>query len=128
LDWSTLMTGQYYFSAPPTARSGFVYATGYESGGTLYALDETSGAIVWTGQLFSGGSIDPAVTASGVYTAESCAALDFAPTTGALIWSEDLGCSGGGAATPVVANSVVYWPNSGNYNGVTLNAASGNTI
>lgn len=128
LDWSTLMTGQYYFSAPPTALNGFVYATGYESGGTLYALDETNGAIVWTGELFSGGSIDPAVTASGVYTAESCAALDFAPTTGALIWSEDLGCSGGGASTPVVANSVVYWPNSGNYNGVTLNAAAGNTL
>jgi outer membrane protein assembly factor BamB len=128
LDWSTLMTGQYFFSAPPTALNGFVYATGAESGGTLYALDETTGAIVWTGSLFSGGSIDPAVTASGVYTAESCAALDFAPTTGTLLWSQDLGCSGGEANTPVVANSLVYWPNSGSYDGITLNAASGNTV
>lgn len=128
LDWTTLMIGQFFFSAAPTALNGLVYATGYESGGTVYALDETTGAIVWTGELFDGGSIDPAVTSSGVYASEDCEALAFTPTTGALLWDESLGCSGGGATTPVVANSLVYWTTSGNYTGVTLNAASGATV
>ncbi|HLY96006.1 MAG TPA: PQQ-binding-like beta-propeller repeat protein, partial [Sideroxyarcus sp.] len=36
------------------------------------------------------------------------------------------GCSGGGGATPVVANGVLYAPNGfGTYNGSTFNAATG---
>lgn len=128
LDWSTLLTGQFDFTAAPTALNGFVYGTGYESGGTVYALDETTGTIVWTAGLFDGGSINPAVTASGVYTSEPCEAYDFAPTTGAVLWHENLGCSSGGGTTPVVANSLVYWSNSGIYSGTTLNASSGATV
>jgi outer membrane protein assembly factor BamB len=128
VEWSTLLIGQFYFSAAPTALNGFVYATGYESGGTLYALDETTGTTVWTAGLFDGGSIDPAVTAAGVYTAEPCEALSFAPATGTRLWDVNLGCSAASSTSPVVANSLVYWPNNGNYSGVTLNQSSGATV
>src|ERR1700722_10316499 len=45
--WSVQL-GQYLFSSAPTASNGIVYVGGAGSGGTLYALNETSGAILWS--------------------------------------------------------------------------------
>ena len=49
--WSTLLTGQYSFTGGLTAANGFVYAGGAGSGGTLYAVDQATGAITWTQQV-----------------------------------------------------------------------------
>lgn len=129
LRWSTLLAGQYAFSSAPTAASGLVFTGGAGSGGTLYAVDAANGAIAWTRPVANGSSSTPAVTVDGVYVTYPCQAYDFRPETGTLIWRNNTGCSGGGGATPVVANGVLYAPNGfGSYNGMTFDAGTGTLI
>ena len=124
--WSTLLTGQYAFSAAPTAANGMVYIGGAGIGGTLYALDQATGAIVWTQSVANGDNSDPAVTADGVYVTYPCWTYAFRPATGESIWNNNTGCEGGGGATPVVANQLVYSPNGvSGYNGSVFNAETG---
>jgi outer membrane protein assembly factor BamB len=124
--WSTQLVGQYSFSSPPTAANGLVYTGGAGSGGTLYAVDQANGAIVWARPGANGDSSAPAVSSDGVYVTYPCTTYDFRASIGELIWSGNTGCSGGGGATPVVVNGVLYAPNGfGSYNGSTFNAATG---
>lgn len=126
LKWSTLLAGQYIFSAPPTAAHGHVYAAGAGSGGTLYAIDQTNGVMAWTRPVANGDSSIPAISSDGVYLTYPCNTYAFRPATGEQTWLDQTGCSGGGGATPVVANGVLYAPNGfGSYNGSTFNAATG---
>ena len=126
LKWSTLLAGQYSFSAPPTAAHGHVYAAGAGSGGTLYAVDQSNGVMAWTRSVANGDSSIPAVSSDGVYVTYPCNTYAFRPPTGEQTWLDRTGCSGGGGATPVVANGVLYAPNGfGSYNGSTFNAATG---
>ncbi len=128
-NWSTLLSGQYVFSSPPTAAHGFVFTGGAGSGGTLYAVDETNGAIAWTQSVTNGDSSAPAVSADSVYVTYPCNTYAFRPSTGELIWSNNTGCSGGGGATPVVANGVLYAPNGfATYNGSRFNAETGTLL
>jgi outer membrane protein assembly factor BamB len=129
LKWSTLLAGQYSFSSPPTAAHGYVYAGGAGTGGTLYAVDQGTGAIAWTRPVANGDSSAPAVSSDGVYVTYPCNTYAFRPATGAQTWIDSTGCSGGGGATPVVANGVLYAPNGfGSYNGSTFNAATGSLL
>jgi len=124
--WSTVLTGQYAFTAPPTAANGFVYTGAAGSGGTLYAVDQSNGAIAWTQQVQNGDNSAPAVTADGVYVTYPCWTYDFRPATGESIWNNNTGCEGGGGATPVVANGLVYSPNGvTGYNGGIFNSETG---
>lgn len=124
--WSTLLTGQYSFTGALTAANGYVYAGGAGSGGTLYALDQATGAIAWTQPVQNGDNSTPAVTADGVYVTYPCWTYDFRPATGESIWNSNTGCEGGGGATPVVADQYVYSPNgTSGYDGTTYNALSG---
>ncbi|HKF97434.1 MAG TPA: PQQ-binding-like beta-propeller repeat protein [Steroidobacteraceae bacterium] len=124
--WSTLLAGQYAFSAAPTAANGMVYIGGAGSGGTLYALDQGTGAILWTQSVQNGDNSAPAVTADGVYVTYPCWTYDFRPATGESIWNNNTGCEGGGGATPVVANQLVYSPNGiAGYNGSVFQAETG---
>jgi outer membrane protein assembly factor BamB len=126
LRWSTLLAGQYSFSSPPTAAHGHVYTGGAGSGGTLYAVDQTNGAIAWTRPVGNGDSSAPAISSDGVYVTYPCNTYAFRPATGEQTWTNNTGCSGGGGGTPVVANGVLYAPNGfGTYNGSTFNAATG---
>ena len=126
LDWSTLLVGQYAFSSAPTALHGRVFTGGAGSGGTLYALDEATGAFLWTQQVANGDDSTPAVTDSGVYVTYPCSTYAFQPATGNSVFNNNSGCDGGGGATPVVANNVLYSPNGfGAYNGSMFNALTG---
>ncbi len=125
-EWSTLLTGQYFFSSGPTAADGYVFTGGAGSGGTLYAVEEGSGAIAWTAPVMNGDDSTPAVTADGLYVTYPCQVYDFRPATGETIWSENSGCEGGGGATPVEANGVLYAPSvSTGVDGSVLNAETG---
>lgn len=127
--WSTVLTGQYAFSAAPTAADGFVFTAGAGSAGTLYAVPEATGGIAWSMEVNNGDDSTPAVTADGVYVTYPCWTYDFTPATGASIWTNDTGCDGGGGGTPVVANGVLYAPNGfGSYGGTTFNAETGAVI
>jgi outer membrane protein assembly factor BamB len=124
--WTINLTGQYSFSSAPTAANGIVFTGGAGEGGTVYAVDEKNGALLWTQPVNNGEDSTPAVTADGVYVTYPCWTYDFAPSTGASVWTNDTGCDGGGGGTPVVANGKLYAPNGfGTYNGDIFNASTG---
>lgn len=127
--WSTALTSQYAFSAPPTALNGMVYTGGAGSGGTLYAVDDTTGALVWQAGVMNGDASSPTLTADGVYVTYPCQTYDFNPFSGALNWNNSTGCEGGGGATGAYANGVYYSPNQpAGYNGMSFDAETGNVL
>jgi len=110
-DWSTPVPSVEFASiAAPTAADGIVYVGGYNNIGALYALDESTGALLWTQPVQYGDNSAPAVTADGVYVSYPCQTYDFRPATGETIWHIDTGCAALGGGTPAVANQLLYSP------------------
>lgn len=108
-DWSASMPGQYAFSSAPTAYNGIVYVGGAGSGGTVYAVSESNGAVLWTQPVENGDHSSPAVSSSGVYVTYACGQdYDFSPISGTLIWHHSGPCEGGGGKTPVLANGTIF--------------------
>ena len=127
--WSTALTSQYLFTAPPTAANGMVYTGGAGEGGTLYAVDDTTGALMWTASVANGDASSPAVTVDGVYVSYPCQTYDFSPFSGTPTWNNNTGCDGGGGATGTYANGVYYSPNQpAGYSGMSFDAESGNFL
>ena len=115
--WSSQLTGQSSFTTQPAAYQGIVYLSGAGSGGTLYAVSEANGHVLWTAPVLNGDHSIPAVTADGVYVSYACdQAYDFNPSTGALIWHHASNCEGGGGRTVALYGGRVYTRdfNSGN--------------
>jgi len=85
--WTTQLP-QASFQSYPTASNGAVYiAGGGPTGGTLFAVSEQSGALLWSQNVLGSGDSSPVVTSTGVYIAYPCPEVyDFDPATGALIW------------------------------------------
>jgi len=109
LQWNTQLPGNSDVSSPPTAFGGLVYTAGAGVGGTVFAVDESTGTVVWTGSVMNGDNSSPAVSSSGMYVSYACGqTYDFAPSTGALTWHRSTGCEGGGGKTPVLANGRLY--------------------
>jgi outer membrane protein assembly factor BamB len=107
--WFNSLPGQYSFSSPPAAGNGMVYTGGAGSGGTVYAVNETNGNLVWTASVQNGDDSSPVVTRTGVYVSYVCPqAYDFAPLTGVLIWHYSGPCEGGGGATAVLYRGLLY--------------------
>jgi outer membrane protein assembly factor BamB len=77
-------------------------------GGTLYAIAESTGAVVWTNAVANGDSSSPAVSAQGVYVSYPCQVYDFEPASGVLLWHYNGGYDGGGGRTPVLAGGKLY--------------------
>lgn len=109
LSWTTQLAGQYAFTSAPTARDGYVYAAGAGSGGTLYAVRQSDGAMAWTAPVANGDNSSPAVSSGGVYVSYACGqSYAFNPASGGLIWQRSTGCSGGGGKTPVLAHGELF--------------------
>lgn len=122
--WSAALAGPDSFSSGTTALNGWVYTAG--GGGTLYAVNEATGAIAWTQAVENGDSSTPAVTNDGVYVSYPCQTYDFSPSNGTPIWTNDGGCDGGGGGTPVVAGGTLFSANGfATYDGDTFNAETG---
>ena len=127
--WTTALTSQNSFTAPPTAMNGMVYTGGAGVGGTLYALNDATGAVSWTARVENGDASSPTITVDGVYVSYPCQTYDLNPTTGAYIWNNSNGCEGGGGATGAYANGVYYSPNnSSGYSGMSFDAETGNFL
>jgi len=129
--WSANLPGQYSFSTAPTARNGIVYTSGAGSGGTVYAVSETNGAVLWTAGVENGDSSAPAVTPKGVYVSYVCPqTYRFNPTTGAQIWHYSGGCEGGGGESAAVYKGLVYVRDLIGYttDGITISAATGKQV
>lgn len=119
--WSTTIADAIQ-GAPPVAANGLVYTMG---DGTVQAFDEQTGAPVWQGGL-TGTNGTVAVTVDGVYAAQPCMAARWQPATGAVIWSANTGCDGGGGATPVVGGGKLFAPiGVASYNGNIYDPESG---
>ena len=125
LDWTTGFATGIAFETAPTAANGLVYVVGGSGGPVLFAIDEGSGSIAWQQFGLSGTGSTPAVTALGVYIAAVCSTDGFAPMTGVSLFADNTGCSGGGGATAVVANNVLYSLLGDLGNGIYVNATTG---
>jgi len=125
LDWTTTFAQGVAFESAPTAANGFVFLVGASGGPILFAVDEGSGSIVWQQSVQSGTGSTPAVTPQGVYVAAICSTDGFAPMTGVSLFADNTGCSGGGGATAVVANNVLYSLDGDPGNGIYVNATTG---
>jgi uncharacterized repeat protein (TIGR01451 family) len=104
----------------PAVVNGVVYA-GYGFGAGLYALNATTGAILWT--FATPVESSPAVANGVVYVGSddgNVYALN--ASTGAMLWSYTTG--GGVQSSPAVANGVVYVGSDDN-NVYALNASTG---
>jgi outer membrane protein assembly factor BamB len=125
LNWSVQLPGQYAFSSPPTASKGVVYVGGAGSGGTLYAVSETNGSVLWTQAVENGDNSSPALSSTSVFVSYACGVTySFARSTGALQWVTSPSCEGGGGRTPVYYQGLLYMrdPILGN---LILNASTG---
>jgi outer membrane protein assembly factor BamB len=130
--WSIHLPDQYAFTSAPTAVNGVVFEGGAGSGGTVYAVDETNGAVLWTMGVENGDSSSPAVILGSVFVSYACPqAYAFNAVTGQLLWHRSSCCEGGGGATPVVHAAQVYVRDSfctPGTNGLVLNANTGSLI
>ncbi|HET9787261.1 MAG TPA: PQQ-binding-like beta-propeller repeat protein, partial [Pyrinomonadaceae bacterium] len=109
LIWQVQLPNQYSFTAPPTVYQGVIYVSGAGSGGTVYAVNADSGAVLWTRSVMNGDKSSPAVTSEGVYVSYSCPNVyKLDPATGTQIWHYAPGCSGGGGKTPALYNGRLY--------------------
>lgn len=109
LNWSEQLPGQYSFSSPPTASKGVVYVGGAGSGGTLYAVSETGGSVLWTQSVENGDHSSPALDGTSVFVSYACGLVyAFDRTTGTEQWFSNGTCEGGGGTTPVVHGGQVY--------------------
>jgi len=107
--WSRQLPGQFSFDSAPTVHQGVIYTAGAGSGGTAYAVDANTGAVLWTSSVSNGSNSSPAVTSDGVYVSYSCPNVyKLDPATGAKIWHFAPGCSGGGGKTPALYDGRLY--------------------
>ena len=130
--WSVNLPGQYAFTSPPTAVNGIVFTGGAGGGGTVYAVNETNGAVLWTMSVENGDNSSPAVILGSVFVSYACPqAYAFNAVTGQLLWHRSSCCEGGGGATPVVHAAQVYVRESyctPGTNGLVLNPDTGTLI
>lgn len=126
--WSVDLPGQYAFTSPPTAVNGMVFTGGAGTGGTVYAVNETNGAVLWTMPVENGDHSSLAVVLGKVFVSYTCPqAYAFSAATGQQLWHYSTCCEGGGGKTPVVHAGQVYVRDSycTQTNGLVLDANTG---
>lgn len=98
--WSTATSD---FSGEPVATGGVVYVYG---SGRVTALSEATGAVNWQATVDGeGGSL--AVDRSGVYANGGCSQTHIS-LTGAILWNDNDGCTGGGGGTSYLTSSLFF--------------------
>jgi outer membrane protein assembly factor BamB len=101
-DWATLTD---YFSSEPVASNGMVWVHG---SGSVYGLDETTGAISVHSGYLDGDSSVPAVDSSGIYLSTGCQSQYKLSLTGTTVWADNNGCSGGGGGPVALHAGLMY--------------------
>jgi outer membrane protein assembly factor BamB len=114
------------FLTAPTAHNGFIYTSGFGNGGTVYAVRETDGALLWTQSVLSGMHSSPAVSDLGVYVSYACEqTYDLLPATGTLLWHHAPSCYGGGGLTPALYGGRLYVRDEAGMDPAILDALTG---
>lgn len=106
--WSVALPDQWSFTAAPVAAGSRVYVVGAGSGGTLYAVEQASGAIDWTRSVVNGDAAAPAVGSDSVYTSFACEWTQAFTNAGQAGWTDTFGCDGGGGSTPVLSGDQLW--------------------
>jgi outer membrane protein assembly factor BamB len=106
--WVVQLPLQSFFTSAPTASNGTVYVGGAENGGTLYAVDEATGAVKWTAGVANGDNSSPAVGSAGVFVSYACEQTYGFALDGSPLWHYSTGCEGGGGRTPVLHGGDLY--------------------
>lgn len=108
-EWTAALPGQSTFTSGPVAVGGTVYVNGAGLGGTTYAVDETSGRILWQTNTAEGSNGSVAVLGTRVYEAEACQHLSaFESTSGQRAWFHHGDCVGGGGVTPSIYGNWIW--------------------
>ena len=90
--------GIYSFSSTPTAADGRVFISGGGMQGTLFALDQTTGQIIWQNKVIGHQSSAPTVDGDSVFVAYGDRVYKFDAATGALRWLSGRQRSSGGTS------------------------------
>jgi outer membrane protein assembly factor BamB len=99
----TFTTGDFVLDSPAVADRRVFAAS---NDGFLYALDATTGGLIWK-EPMGGGSSSPAVAGGRVYVgSEDGHVYAFAADSGQPLWSYDVGVDV--ESSPAVANGIVY--------------------
>ena len=107
--WADALTPQYFFTSPPTASEGTVYLTGSGQDGTLYAISEADGSILWTADDVIGDGSAPTLSPTRVFEAFTCSLAEaFRRIDGKKLWQTHPSCLGGGGATTVLHRGLIY--------------------
>jgi outer membrane protein assembly factor BamB len=94
--WNEMLPGNTWDPTPPVTSDGTLYLDGEGQGGTVYAVRESDGTLLWqTGELLAGNSV---VLAGGTLVISGGCGLAFGldPATGRVTWTHYEGCDGGG--------------------------------
>jgi outer membrane protein assembly factor BamB len=125
--WSAA-PGQYLYSAPPTAYDGVLYASGSGSSGTIFALSEDDGSVLWSHGIENGDQGSPVVDATGVYLTQVCDDAYHFSLLGTLLWTHTGNCDGGGGATSSLHSNALYYHGYGPDSPVIFDAGTGDVI
>ena len=111
--WTTALSTQWYYKSAPVAAGGLVYVT--PAGDTsVFAIDELTGAIVWTARTLSDSTGEVAVAKGVVYKPDGCGRLSALDAkTGQLNWFHAGSCTGGQGQTPSFYQDRIWlkdWP------------------
>jgi outer membrane protein assembly factor BamB len=109
-----------YFSGEPVAYKGVLYLQG---AGPVFALSEKTGKVIWESSYLDGDGSSVSANASGVYVAAGCSWFRLSLATGAVVWSGNSGCTGGGGGTTYLSNGMDF-ETVGNF---VVNATTGKT-
>lgn len=126
--WSVQLPGQWAFTSPPTADSGTVYTSGAGSGGTLYAVNEATGAVKWTAPVANGDHSSPTVNATSVFVSYACETTYRFTLTGSPVWNHTTGCSGGGGRTTVLHRGELWVRDDAGMTPVVLSTKTGQAL
>jgi outer membrane protein assembly factor BamB len=105
--WQVQMT-QSVFNAPPTAWGGHLYVVGQGGGGTLFAIDEHTGRVLWSSQLNAGDRSSPSLSGENVFVGFGCSnSYLFRAHDGTPRWNPP-DCLMGGSGTAAIYRDRIY--------------------
>jgi outer membrane protein assembly factor BamB len=109
--WEVTLPNQSVFTSPPTAAGGNVFTSGTGTGnvGTLYAIDQSAGAVAWSHSIAGGSHSAPVVDSVSVFASYGCNwAYRFAPSDGTYFWEHNGACAASGGKTAMTLENNLY--------------------
>jgi hypothetical protein len=109
---------------PPIAHDGVLYVDAEGFGGAAYAIDDLTGAQLWSTPLFVGNA---PVWANGTVVIAGQCELSYGlePSNGTILWQDSNGCDGGGTLMASFDGARVWSDFSNGYNGVFYDPSNG---